>query len=137
MNGAPLSKSTGVGNHLPLAHGRDERTHGGSHICIEEQVTKDIPAGIVVHQRELIGRPIQIGEGDLLQEVPVPEAVRVVSFIEAPHGSGGGGHIASWSWRLSRLMVAGLIVRCSPLWRSQAMRCGPRYGFSEMTAAAR
>lgn len=98
MNGAPLSKSTGVGNHLPLAHGRDERTHGGSHICIEEQVTKDIPAGIIVHERELIGRPIQIGEGDLLQEVPMPEAVWVVSFIEAPHGRRRG-----WTHRLVAL----------------------------------
>jgi hypothetical protein len=46
----------GVGNHSPLAHGRDDRTHGGSHVWIEEHITKNIPA--VARPSENVYTPI-------------------------------------------------------------------------------
>jgi hypothetical protein len=80
----PVVENHGVGHHALLAHGRDERVHGCSPVWIEGEIAQDVAAGIIVHERELIGHAIQIREGHLLQDVPMPEARRVVSFIEGP-----------------------------------------------------
>ncbi len=74
---------------MPLAHGRDERAHDGAHVWIEEEIAKDVPTGIVVHERELIGRAVQIREGYLLQEVAVPETVGMMPFVKTPHRQWG------------------------------------------------
>ena len=48
-------------------HRGNQGADGGVEIDRPEQVTKHIRVGVVIQQRQLIGRPVFVGEGDLFQ----------------------------------------------------------------------